>query len=312
MRHSNETVQKILTLHEAGMKSRKIANAVFGRSSCKSTVNDIIARHRKDKPTIHINKAKIAFLDVESQGTVALTHGRFKTNISPKAVISEPHLLSYAVNWSSDDEHDVECYSLADFDYFNTNPKDDILIVEQLWDILNDADLVVCHNVGFDKNIINARFAYHGIEPPSPYQTVCTLQGLRKYFRLPANSLDAATRYFELERKLDNAGIGLWLRCYEDDRQAYQEMKDYNVGDLPTLRQLYYRILPFLENHPNMGHYNEGGCRRCGSKSLTPIEGKYKMTSVSKFQAYRCGDCGSVQRTRKNENAKEVMNNLYM
>lgn len=280
----------------------------------KSTISDYLRKVSKDNDDSS-EGPKIAFIDVESQGTVALTHGRFKTNISPKGVISEPYLLSYAVNWAHQDESEVECVGLHHLPSWEENHRNDILLVERLWEILDEADVVIAHNISFDERVINARFAYWGLEPPSPYKVVCTLKALRKYFRLPANNLDAATRYFELERKLDNAGIGLWLRCYEGDTEAMRELCNYNAGDIPTLRQLYYRTLPYIKDHPQMSHYfhdDSPRCRMCGHDSLVEIEGKNSYTTLSRFEAYRCEGCGAVQRSRKNTYDSHKMKNMLM
>ena len=44
MKHSEAVIEKITGMKELGFSSRDIAKAVFGSSSKKSTVNDIVAR----------------------------------------------------------------------------------------------------------------------------------------------------------------------------------------------------------------------------------------------------------------------------
>ena len=318
-KHPDHIVDHILELREQGYSSRKIAKKVFGRASAKSTVNDILKRvgtpANKDVGEKSHTGAKLLFLDVENQGTVALTHGRFKTNISPKGVISEPYLLSYAGNWAHESEEDVFCRGLQDFSIFEEGDfRNDILLVEELWELLDECDILIAHNSGFDEGVINSRFAYHGMVPPSPYKVVCTLKSLKKYFKLPANSLDASTRFFGLERKLDNAGIELWLRCYYGEEDAFEEMCEYNRGDIPTLRQLYYKILPFIKNHPNLSLYDDkkGLCGQCGIGKMELLEGKTFPTNLSKFDTYRCDHCGAIKRSRKNVRTKDEMESTLM
>lgn len=316
MKHGQNTINKVISLKEQGLSSRKIAQIVFGRKSCKSTVNDILARQREQSCVETGDGPKILFIDVENQGTVALTHGRFKTNISPKGVISEPYLLTYAANWAHDPEDKIVCRGLDDMpNWHDGDYRNDVFLVEELWELLDDADVVIAHNTAFDEGVINSRFAYHGMVPPSPYKVVCTLKSLKKYFKLPANSLDAATRFFNLERKLDNAGIDLWLRCYKGQETAFGELKAYNRGDIPTLRQLYYRILPFIKNHPNMALYyndDEIRCNTCGIGEMCLVDDKYAYTNISRFDVYRCNSCGAVKRSRKNIRTKEQMGKTLM
>jgi hypothetical protein len=312
MRGLTEDQKNAAILLSDTMSWRKIAKHL---KVPKSTVSDFL-RKVKNEPTEDSNRgAKILFLDVENQGTVAMTHSRFKAFISPKSVISEPYLLSYAGNWAHESEDDVFCSGLQDMPtWADGDYRNDILLVEELWELLDQCDILICHNTGFDEGVINSRFAYYGMSPPSPYKVVCTLKSLKKYFKLPANSLDAATRYFNLERKLDNSGIDLWLRCYYGDVEAFETMCEYNRGDIPTLRQLYYKILPFIKNHPNLALYsNEKGlCGQCGKGKMELVEGKKAYTNVSKFSTYRCDNCGAVKRSRKNERSKDEMSNTLM
>ena len=282
----------------------------------KSTVSDYLRKVRDGEVVSERDGPKILFLDVEVQGSVNIAFPRFKANISPDAVLSEPYLLTYAANWLHEDENQILCEGINDWYIFTEGqPHNDIFLVEALYELLDEADIVIAHNAGFDVGQINARFAYHGIDPPSPYKVICTLQGLRKYFKLPANSLDASTKYFELERKHKHEGIKLWVDCYKGDEDAFERMKEYNRGDIPTLRQLYMKIRPFMQNHPNVGlYYNDDKirCNTCGSDVMIKQDSKYAYTNLSKFETYRCDNCGSHKRLRKNVRTKEQMMTTLM
>lgn len=313
MKHPQEVVNEILKLSSQGLSSRKIAKKVFGKDTSKSTVNDILKREREAEADTSF--PKILFIDVENQGSLNISFPRFKAFISPQAVLKEPYLLTYACNWAHEGEQDIECVGLDDLPAFEEDSSNDIMLVERLWELLDEADIIVAHNAGFDEGVINARFAYYGFPPPSPYKVVCTLKALKKHFKLPANSLDASTKYFELERKLSNEGIGLWVDCYLGKEEAFEEMKEYNRGDIPTLRQLYFKILPFIKNHPNLGlYYNDDKlrCNNCGSESMVEEVDKKAYTNLSSFSVYRCSNCGSVKRDRKNTRSKDQMSNTLM
>lgn len=314
MKHSEKTINQILTLHEAGFSSRKIAKQVFGKSTSKSTVNDILNRF-KEQGSVQDNFPKILFIDVEVQGTLNISFPRFKAFISPSAVLHEPYLLTFACNWAHEPEEDILVKGLDDYtSLFEDDYRNDVLLVEELWELLDEADVIIAHNAKFDEGQINNRFAYHGLTPPSPYKVICTLKALKQYFKLPSNSLDASTKYFELENKLGNDGIKLWVDCFKGDRDAFLKMKEYNYGGIPTLRQLYYKVLPFIKNHPNLGlYYNDDNlrCGNCGSVDLKTEKG-YAYTNMSKFNVYRCNSCGSVKRNRKNVRSKEQMSKTLM
>jgi hypothetical protein len=82
--------------------------------------------------------------------------------------------------------------------------------------------------------------------------------------------------------------------------EAFSKMKTYNIGDIPTLRELYLKIRAWIPNHPNVALYfgdnSKMRCSVCGGEHLTLLEGK-AYTNLSVFDAYRCDDCGTVKRS---------------
>jgi len=278
----------------------------------KSTVSDYL--RKVQKKNAEGDFPKILFIDVEVQGSLNISFPRFKAFISPSAVLKEPYLLTFASNWAHEPEEKVLVKGLDDYSAFEDNCQNDILLVEELWELLDQADVVIAHNNSFDRGQINSRFAYYGIDPPSDYKTICTLKALKQYFKLPANSLDAATKYFELERKLSHEGISLWVDCFKGDVEAFKKLKEYNHGDIPTLRQLYYKVLPFIKNHPNLAVYygdDKVRCNNCGGVDMK-LTSDYAYTNLSKFHTYRCGGCGATKRTRKNLRGKGEMDSTLM
>lgn len=290
------------------MSWRKLAKHL---SVPKSTLSDFLRPIKNKEKATQEEQANILFIDIENAPSVVLSFPRWKANISPEAVLQEPFLLTTAWCWNGDTKN-VESIALTDYNSFDEDNTNDYYIVKHLWKLLDKADIIVAHNASFDDGNINQRFAYWDLPPPSPYKVICTLKALKKHFKLPANSLNAATKYFELERKLSNEGIRLWRRCLEGEREAFEEMRTYNIGDIPTLVDLYYKVRPFMKNHPSLALYSPSEnmrCNTCGGTDLYKEEGKYAYTALSKFEVFRCSSCGSVKRTRKNVRTKEQMTN---
>lgn len=150
------------------------------------------------------------------------------------------------------------------------------------------------------------------MQPPSPYITIDTLAALKESFSLPSNALEAACNYFELDsRKLSHEGFSLWRRCVEGDPTAFDEMEEYNIGDIPTLEELYLTVRPWMKRHPNVALFHKDQsvmrCVRCGSDDLVVENGKTAQTFLSKFTVYRCQECGSCARDRQNVREKAAM-----
>ena len=216
------------------------------------------------------------------------------------------------LSYSSADLHtgEVEGKNLSSYPLFDIDHTDDWELCQDLWNLLNEADVVVAHNgYKFDRAYINQRFAYHDMAPPSNYVVVDTLKAAKKQFALPSNSLKEMGAYFETEsEKLDNEGFPLWKACCEGDRDAFERMQIYNDGDVVSLRDLYMKILPWIPQHPNLSAYypdEKVRCSRCGSDHVHVVTGKQYHTAVSSFDIIRCESCGGLSRSRANTRSKD-------
>lgn len=310
--------QEILSYKAQGFGSRAIASLVLGSSTRKSTVNDFLARESAEN-VFEVIQEKVGpvikVVDVETAPEIAYSFRRFKAFISPEQVIKRGYLLSY----SSADLHtgEVEGKSLADYDLFEIDHTDDYAMCQDIWRILDEADIIIAHNgVKFDRAYINQRFAYHGMQPPSTYVVIDTLKAAKKQFALPSNALKEMCLYFETENfKLDNEGFSLWKACCEGDREAFGRMQTYNDGDVLSLRDLYLKLLAWIPQHPNVSAYFEDDacrCSRCGSKDVAVVPGKFYHTAVSTFEIIRCAQCDSLSRGRSNLRSKEKRGNTIV
>jgi transposase-like protein len=292
---------EIIGLKRGGYGSRYIAT-MYGVS--KSTVNNIYNR-AVDLVTTEpkSNKPKILLFDLESTPSIVAAFGRWKQNIAPNAVIKEGgYLLSAA--WKFLGEEEVHSVVLTPE---NARLGDDIHIIAQLYDAVEQADVVVAHNCDrFDWPLFKTRLLAHGFSAPKKVRTVDTLK-IAKQLRFNSNKLDSLGNYMGVGRKLETTGMSLWLRCMEGDEQSLQEMQDYNIQDVELLEQVYLQLRGFDNRAPNMGiHYDDDKhhCPCCGSTMLTPT-GNTVSTNLSKFDEYVCDNCGSRSRTRQSKTTKE-------
>lgn len=312
--HFTQLQLEMIQAKLGGMSSRNVAERYLGSKSKKSSVNDLVQRYLKlvNEPAMPVNKvvgAKVLFLDLEVSASIVAAFSMFKHFSTPDHIIQFPYVLTYAANWLHDESDVIECYGLDDFDVFTEDHTDDFELILRLWNLVDQADIVVAQNAPFDVGWFNQRCAYHNLPEPSPYRVLDTLKGLKKAMSLPSNSLGYTTKYFNLpHNKLHNEGISLWIRCMEGEREAFESMKTYNRGDIPTLRELYLKIRAFIPNHPNVALYfgdnEEIRCGVCGSTELEKLEGK-AYTNLSVFDAYRCNCCGTVKRSGTSSTTSE-------
>jgi hypothetical protein len=162
----------------------------------------------------------------------------------------------------------------------------------ELWQLLDQADLVVAHNIAFDSKKATARFIYHSFPPPSPYQTFCTLKAARKYAAFTSNKLDDLGQHLSIGRKVKHQGIHLWLGCMNGDPKAWARMKAYNEQDVRLLHRVYLRLAPYATNHPNLTFFTgkTNDCPVCQSDHTKRAGWAYVRTG--KRQRMECLECG--------------------
>lgn len=232
---------------------------------------------------------------------------RWKQNISLEQTISEWFMISWSAKWLG--SPDVMGDVVTPREALN---EDDSRIAKTLWELIDDADIIVGHNCNaFDVPKMNTRFILAGLPRPSPYQKIDTLKTARKHFGFSSNKLDALCTYFGIGNKNETT-FSLWSRCLDGEKEALEYMLEYNRQDVIILEDVYMKMRAWMDNHPNTGLYVEDAvsvCHVCGSRNLTS-DGSYKYTSVSKFLVKRCLDCNAISRERKTAIGKDERKKL--
>lgn len=289
--------QEAIKMKEEGIPIRQIARTL-GRPY--TTVhNTLCGRKRNNGGSVSNKVQRILLLDIESAPTKAHVWGRWKQNVGLNQVLSEGYMLTYSAKWLGDTL--IMCNRIKE-------PEDDREIVAELAELIDQADMIVAHNlVKFDWPTIKTRMVFHGMLPPKPVRIVDTLQIAKKAFRFPSNSLDSIASYLGLERKLHNSGMDLWNRCVLVDDGAMEEMLEYNRQDVVVLEQVYNKLAPWYNQHPSVAVLYDDGkkhCPLCGGTDLRKLDKSY-FTNTSEFDSYRCEDCGKVSRSKQNLRSKE-------
>ena len=195
------------------------------------------------------------------------------------------------------------------FDSLHISSKKKMLM--RIYKLLEEADAVIHYNGSrFDIPTLNKEFLLQKLSPPAPYQQIDLLKTARSKFRFPSNKLDYIAKSLGLQGKFKHAGHELWVKCMAGDAEAWKEMELYNVQDVHLLEQVYAKLLPWIVGHPNQGLYRPPGqevtdvCPNCGSSHL--VRRGYSYTTLSKYQRFKCKECGTWSRSRKSIKTKET------
>lgn len=243
----------------------------------------------KDSP------AKILLFDIETSPMEVFTWSLYmKGYLDIDNIIKDWSVLSWAAKWL----FDSKVMSAAVWPE-EAQERKDASIIEGMWHLLNEADIVVAHNgAKFDVRKINARFIANGLNPPMPYRVIDTMKVAKKNFAMSSYKLDYLNGFLKLPKKI-HTEFNLWKRCVAGEAKAIKEMVTYNKQDVVALEELYLHLRPWIKSHPNVALYQDSDktlCANCGNSNLS--WGGHYYTPMGKYSAYRCVSCGAVGRSR--------------
>ena len=210
-------------------------------------------------------------------------------NFIPIQQIEEPqHVMCFGARW----------YGEKKIHFKSTHHHGKQEMLESIHALLDEADMVLSWNgASFDTKHINREFIEAGMLPPSPYIEVDLMRVTKKKFKFASNKLDWVSQVLGVGKKVPHEGFQLWLDCMAGDGKAWKKMKEYQLQDVNLLIDLYEKLRPWIDNHPNMGVFKQDGleaCVACGSERIR-ISGT-RITAAGKYRRYQCKDCGKWMR----------------
>ena len=282
-------------------KLRK-ATGCHGHCTEGDTPNTPLIKPLKTTP------AKVLIFDIETSPSKGYFWGKWQQNIHDVMLTNEWFMLTWSAKWLFEDT----VYN-AKLTGKEAVAQDDKRITKAIWKMLDEADIVIGHNVKkFDVKKLNARFLLHGLGTPSSYEIIDTLLHARKSFAVHSNKLDYLAQLLKVGGKVKHDGFSMWDKCYKGDEDALAKMAEYNDGDIIINESVYLEIRPFIKPHPNMGlriSDDIDRCPTCDSDSLS-LTGDY-YTTTNSYPEYTCKSCGSNCRSRKaNKRGAGIMSSL--
>lgn len=161
--------------------------------------------------------------DLEVSPTLGWTYGIYDTRVLH--VEQDPIIMCFSYQWYGEKKihnHRIQILNGKEI----VSEKD---VVERLWELFDEADIVVAHNaLRFDNKVATAAFLRHNLTPPTPYKTIDTLRVVKSISRFNSNSLDAIGETLGLGRKTAVKHSDLWHDCLQGDKKAWKKMVAYN------------------------------------------------------------------------------------
>jgi len=243
---------------------------------------------------------KILVFDIETAPITAYTWGLWDQNIGINQIKSDWHILSWGAKWYGESVDKVMYMDNSKV----RNVQDDKALVKGLWNLLDQADIVIAQNGDkFDIKKFNARAAIHGLPPVSPFKSTDTLKESKKVFSFTSHSLEYMseklnTKYKKLKHD-KYPGFELWKAVLAGDQKAWAEMKVYCIHDVLATEELYQKIQGWIKTQNMACFFDDAEVRcRCGSTNI--YKKGFVFTDAGKFQGYKCKDCGKRPKGRIN------------
>lgn len=235
---------------------------------------------------------KILLLDIETAPNTAHVWGLWQQNVGLPQILESGYVMCWAAKWLGEDH--------VFFDSIMQNSTKKML--KGIHAMLDEADAVIHYNgTKFDIPTLNKEFILNDLAPPAPYKQIDLLQVARRQFKFPSNKLDYVADVLGVGKKMKHIGHELWINCMAKDVESWKQMEEYNIHDVVLLEEVYYKLLPWIKNHPNRAIYatdsDNAVCPNCGGFHYN--KRGFAYTNATKYQRYQCKDCGTWFRATK-------------
>lgn len=226
------------------------------------------------------DKKRLLFVDIEWAPATAYVWRMYKENISPSQLIDEGGMLCFCAHWGDSKE----------FMFFSEWEDGREGMAKAALDLLTEADAVVTYNGDrYDIPKLRGEILLAGLTPPPSLASIDvyrTIKGLGYVM----NKLAYIGPLLGVGSKVSHEGFDLWKKVLNGDASARKRMQRYCIQDVRMLAKLYYRIRPFIKQHPHLGN-TKHECPNCGSNNVQ--KRGTRRTKFFKIERIHCQRCGA-------------------
>lgn len=249
-----------------------------------------------------MQQPKVLVFDIETSPMLAYVWDLHEQNVALGQLHKDRFVIAWSAKWLGDPASKIMYMDQRG----SKNIEDDRKILQGLWNLLDEADIVITQNgKSFDSRRLNARFITHGMKPPSPYRHIDTYLLIRSVADFTSKKLGyladtLCTKYKKLKHS-EFPGLSLWIQCMAGNRKAWDSMKKYNIHDVLSTEELYEKVkawapqqMPtaFIPMHVSVQ------CGTCGKQDKMQRRG-FHLTKTHRVQRFQCKGCGAWQLGKK-------------
>lgn len=241
-----------------------------------------------------MSKLRILLFDIEN---IHLPKHIFNSG-KPSRFASRPagfcadlaYILVFGYKWLGSKKAE---YIIPSKKEFKQNHLTDEYILNKIYDILNEADVVMTwYGSVHDFRFVTARLAQQGKYLDQRIKHVDLHKTAKTVLPLSSNRLNAVAQFFGKELKTD-ISHEIWAKTWQGDYSALVEMAEYCKQDVEVLEQVYHALKPLVDNMPHVRKYVSAdgviSCPLCESPNVHN-RGR-RVTKVYNIKRLQCQDC---------------------
>lgn len=265
-------------------------------------------------PQDHETDARILTFDIETQRAIVEVWDLFPKFIHIDRVRVPKRILCFSARWRGEDRTIFRAAWDEDKD-FQVEPQAYEKMCRALWELLNQADVVVTWNGDrFDIQWVEEECARLGMGRPRSYKSVDLIKILKRRFKagLMSMKLDWSARQWLHDQKTPHGATDLWhdirYGTRTEKRDAQRLMRTYCEHDTALTERLLGEYLPWVG--VNFALYRDNSeelryCTKCGTAGQLKRDGMHHTNAFS-YQQYRCKKCGGLSRGKRAKATTEL------
>jgi hypothetical protein len=235
------------------------------------------------------NTARILVIDIERLAGLTYRFDQAGSTFIPVSRWKQlPAPLCFASKWIG--QKRLEFHAAWD---------DPAAMVQRSWELYDQADIVVTYNgVKFDNKHLRSEWLLAGLPPPRPWKNVDLYTVNRAKFGFESKSLQHLCDRLGLPGKSGHYDPAMAERCMDGDLRSQMLMARYNRGDVRITEAVYWRLLPYIHNHPHVITLSgdEMRCNKCGSDDVAATPTPYRADKLE-YPQFRCNKCQGLFRS---------------